>query len=38
MMEQQDEVKGLLQVNSTKSTGSVRIESDVLEPQQSSQS
>ena len=27
MMEQQDEVKGLLQVNSTKSTGSVRIES-----------
>ncbi len=36
-MEQQDEVKGLLQVNSKKSTGSVRIESDVLEPQQSSQ-
>lgn len=37
-MEQTDEVKGLLQVNSKKSTGSVRIESDVLEPQQSSQS
>ena len=38
MMEQNDEVKSLLQVNSKNSTGSVRIESDVLEPQQSSQS
>jgi hypothetical protein len=37
MMEQIDEVKSLLQVNSKKSTGNVRIESDVLEPQQSSQ-
>ena len=37
MMEQIDEVKSLLQVNSNKSTGNVRIESDVLEPQQSSQ-
>ena len=36
-MEQTDEVKTLLQVNSKSSTGSVRIESDVLEPQQSSQ-
>ena len=36
--EQQDNVKSLLQVNSKKSTGSVRIESDILEPQQSSQS
>ena len=37
MMEQIDEVKSLLQVNNKKSTGNVRIESLVLEPQQSSQ-
>lgn len=37
MMEQIDEVKSLLQVNSKKSTGNVRIESDILEPQQKSQ-
>ncbi len=37
-MEQQDEIKQLLQVNDQKSQGSVRIESDILEPQSSSQS
>lgn len=37
-MEQQDEIAQLLRLNNTKASGSVRIESDVLEAQQQSQS
>ena len=36
-MEQQDEIAQLLRLNNTKASGSVRIESDVLEAQQQSQ-
>lgn len=37
-MEQQDEIKQLLQVNNKKAQGSVRLESDILEPSSSSES